>query len=108
MGDFYEKISVTPSTFSGKGLKSAILGTTISEVLNKYPELSSDWLLLGKGEMLRKNNPKNIAVTSAPHSNSSNGDMKIDAPVELLNLISSQQDTIRTLSNTIDRLTSKD
>ena len=105
MGDFYEKISVHPSTFSGKGLESALSGVTISEILKVYPELSADWLLLEKGEMLRKNNPKNVAIASAPQSNASNGDMKIDAPEELLKLLSSQQDTINTLSRTIDRLT---
>lgn len=107
MGDFYEKIQVHPSTFSGKGLQSALSGTTIAEILKIYPELSADWLLLEKGEMLRKNNAKNIAMASAPQSNASNGDMSIQAPAELLQLLTSQQDTIKILSSTIERLTLK-
>lgn len=107
MGDFYEKISVHPSTFSGKGLESALSGTTISEILKIYPELSADWLLLEKGEMLRKNNLKNIAVASAPQSNASNGNLTVEAPAELLALLTSQQETIKSLTMTIDRLTSK-
>ena len=107
MGDFYKKISVHPSTFSGKGLQSSLSGDIIVEILTIYPELSADWLLLGKGEMLRKNNAKNIAVASAPQSQASNGDMSILAPPELLQLISSQQKTINDLSETIRNLTTK-
>ena len=46
MGDFYKKISVHPSTFSGKGLQSSLSGDIIAEILTMYPELSADWLLL--------------------------------------------------------------
>ena len=57
--------------------------------------------------MLRKNNTKSVAVASAPQAQASNGDMTINAPSELLNLLTSQQQTIWTLTQTIDRLTSK-
>lgn len=107
MGDFYDKISLAPSNFSGKAMCSSLKSENIVTVLNVYPELSADWLLLGKGEMLRKNNAKNIAVASAPQSQASNGDMSILAPPELLQLISSQQKTINDLSETIRNLTTK-
>lgn len=107
MGDFYEKISVHPSTFSGKGLKSALSGTTISDILKLYPELSADWLLLEKGEMLRKNNAKNVNITSGPQSLAGDGTLTVEAPSQLLSIIVSQQETINRLSQTIDRLTSK-
>ena len=94
MCDFYEKISVHPSTFSGKGLQSALSSATIAEILKMYPELSPDWLLLEKGEMLRKNCGKSVNVTSSPQSNVANGDMKIEAPAELVDIIAKQQDTI--------------
>lgn len=105
MGDFYDKISLAPSNFSGKALESSLKSENIVTVLKVYPELSADWLLLEKGEMLRKNNLKNMAVASAPQANASNGDMSIQAPTELLNLLTSQQETIRSLSGTIERLT---
>lgn len=107
MMDFYKKISVSSSNFSGKGGDSALSTDKIIHILTIYPELSADWLLLGKGEMLRKNNAKNIAVASAPQSQASNGDMSILAPPELLQLISSQQKTINDLSETIRNLTTK-
>ena len=107
MGDFYKKISVHPSTFSGKGLQSSLSGDIIAEILTIYPELSADWLLLEKGEMLRKNNAKNIAVASAPQANASNGDLSINAPAQLLDLISNQQTSINDLAQALKSLTDK-
>lgn len=108
MGDFYEKIGVAPSNFSGKAMESALKSDNLVKVLKAYPELSADWLLLEKGEMLRKNNLKNMAVASAPQANASNGDMSIQAPAELLQLLASQQQTINNLSEIIKTLTAKD
>ena len=106
MCDFYEKISVHPSTFSGKGLQSSLSGVTISEILKLYPELSADWLLLEKGEMLRKNNQKNsnIAIASAPQATANNGDMRVEAPAQLLDIIAKQQETIAKQASIIDNL----
>ena len=106
-GEFYKKISVPQSNFGGKSMESSLSSAKISEILIIFPELSADWLLLEKGEMLRKNNAKNIAVASAPQANASNGDMSIQAPAELLQILTSQQDTIKILSSTIERLTLK-
>lgn len=107
MMDFYKKISIASSNFSGKGADSALSTDKIVHILTIYPELSADWLLLGKGEMLRKNNTKNIAVASAPQANASNGDLSVSTPPEFLTLLASQQETIATLSRTIESLTSK-
>lgn len=85
-------------------MESSLSSAKISEILIIFPELSADWLLLEKGEMLRKNNLKNMAVASAPQANASNGDMSIQAPAELLALLTSQQETIKSLSRTIEHL----
>lgn len=107
MGDFYEKISLSPSNFSGKAMYSSLKSENIVTILKVYPELSPDWLLLEKGEMLRKNSAKNMAVAASPQSKASNSDMTINTPSELLNLITCQQQTINNLSETIKNLTSK-
>lgn len=101
MGDFYEKIGVAPSNFSGKAMESALKSDNLVKVLRVYPELSADWLLLEKGEMLRKNNGKSVNVIESPQTNISNGDMKIEAPAELIALITSQQETIKKLTDII-------
>lgn len=60
--------------------------------------------MLEKGEMLRKNNSKNVNVTSSPQSNVTNGDMKIEAPAQLLDIVQQQQATISRQSELIERL----
>ena len=105
MGDFYEKISSDPSNFSGKGLESSLSGDKIVGILTAYPELSADWLLLEKGEMLRKNNGKSVNVIESPQTNISNGNMTIEAPAELVALITGQQETIKMQASIISQLT---
>ena len=104
-GDFYKKISVPQSNFGGKSMESSLSSAKISEILIIFPELSADWLLLEKGEMLRKNNGKNLNVSDSPQATVSNGNMAIQAPVELLNLLTSQQETIRIQADIISTLT---
>ena len=101
MMDFYKKITVASSNFSGKGAESALSTDKIVHILTIYPELSADWLLLEKGEMLRKNNAKNMTVSDSPQATVSNGDMAINAPAELLALLTSQQETIKKLTEII-------
>lgn len=105
MGDFYKKIDLAPSNFSGDAMFSALKSDNIVKVLTVYPELSADWLLLEKGEMLRKNNTKSINIASGPQSNAGSGNLTVEAPSQLLAVIASQQETINRLSATVDRLT---
>lgn len=104
MGDFYKKIDLAPSNFSGDAMFSALKSDNIVKVLTVYPELSADWLLLEKGEMLRKNNSKNINITSGPQSIAGDGTLNVAAPAQLLDIISSQQETINRQASIIDRL----
>lgn len=52
--DFYKKIGLKQSNFSGEGASSSLKSENIIKVLIAFPEINPDWLLLGKGEMLRK------------------------------------------------------
>lgn len=38
-------------------LKGSIGSDTILKIVDKYPEINIDWLITGKGEMLKDNNP---------------------------------------------------
>lgn len=105
MGDFYEKISLAPSNFSGKAMYSSLKSENIVTVLKMYPELSADWLLLEKGEMLRKNNAKNVNVSFSPQATVANGDMEIKNNDGIFELLNSQQETIRRLTSVIADLT---
>ncbi len=105
MMDFYKKITIASSNFSGKGGESALSTDKIIHILTIYPELSADWLLLEKGEMLRKKNGKSVNVIESPQTNISNGDLTIQAPVELVALLTSQQETIKMQASIISQLT---
>lgn len=86
--------------------ESGLSESSILKIIEIFPEISLDWLLLEKGEMLRKNTPKNsnIAIASAPQATANNGDMRVEAPAQLLDIIAKQQDTISRQSELIERL----
>lgn len=64
--EFCKKTGISKSNLSGKSLESEIGGKQISQILNYYTDISSDWLLLGKGEMIRKNSE--ISTVTCPPS----------------------------------------
>lgn len=51
--DFYKKISSNGGNFRGKSLSSELSGDKIAEILAIYPEINPEWLVLGKGNMLK-------------------------------------------------------
>lgn len=61
---------------------------TVSAVLNSFPEISAEWLLIGNGSMLNAEN-------NAEH------DKRLD---NLIDVISMQQETIRNLQDKIKQL----
>ena len=51
---FYREANVAPSNFKGEALYSRDLNVAqVVIVLTMYPDLSPDWLLLDRGEMIR-------------------------------------------------------
>lgn len=78
---------------------------SILKICDIFPEISLEWLLLEKGSMIRQDVEKTVAMATAPSAIANNGEMKNLAPAELISLLVSQQDTIKILSSTIERLT---
>ena len=62
---FSTESGISKSNFSGKSLSSELGGNQISEILTRFPELNPEWLLTGKGEMLRSESPKPASSTPA-------------------------------------------
>ena len=60
--DFSEKTGISLWNITGKGLESEFGGAHISTIIGKYTNLNPDWLLLGKGAMLRENNDNNEGI----------------------------------------------
>ena len=77
--------------------------TAIMKLLDAIPEVDANWLLLGKGDMIKKKYSKNLNVSFSPQATVANGDMTIEAPAELIALITSQQETILKLTDMVSK-----
>lgn len=55
--DFCDKTRISYANMRGKSLLSEIGGEQLSEILSQYSEISPDWLVTGRGEMLRNEQP---------------------------------------------------
>lgn len=51
--DFCKETGISYANMVGNSLKSELGGEQISSIFMKYPNINPDWLLLGKGNMLR-------------------------------------------------------
>ncbi len=51
--DFFKLTGISASNFKAKGAKSELGGEKIVKILSVFPELNPEWLVTGKGPMLR-------------------------------------------------------
>lgn len=106
---FEQKISASEGQIykylsRGGGLNS----DTLSKILDKCQEISPDWLLLGRGEMLRSATQSvgNIAHSTAVGVNVNGNDINISNNTQqLVDTIARQAETIARQAAIIDRLT---
>ena len=100
--EFSELINVNYQALSQicSGKRNAGL-EIVQKILDNLPEIDANWLLRGKGNMTIDRSGKNVSVQDSPQATVSNGDMTINAPAELLILLTSQQETIKRLTEII-------
>lgn len=70
--EFCEITGISKSNFKGSAMESEPGGYKIVSILTNFPELSPDWLILGKGDMIKKDN----ILTGENFSPSINKDLK--------------------------------
>lgn len=51
--NFYKTIGMSSANFRGKAKETPINSNAIENILSEIPDLNSEWLLTGKGEMLK-------------------------------------------------------
>lgn len=61
---FFEDLGITYGNFKGKAKEKALSSDVLAKIITKYPEISSEWLLTGNGEMLKGEGARE--VTKAP------------------------------------------
>lgn len=54
---FYIKIGMTSASFRGKAKETPLNSNAIENILSEIPDVSPEWLLTGKGEMLKNTHP---------------------------------------------------
>ncbi|MFV0598786.1 MAG: hypothetical protein ACK5M0_03565 [Bacteroidales bacterium] len=64
--EFYKKIGVSSSNYNGKSRYSEITADILYKISTVYSEISIEWLVTGKGEMLRSNATNEIKVNEVP------------------------------------------
>lgn len=85
---FFAEIGISSSNFRGTASKTPLNSDAIANTFTKIPDVNLEWLITGKGEMLKEDS-LNIAKND----------------VKLWTVIESQQRTIEQNANTIAALT---
>lgn len=52
--DFFSSTGISASNFKGKGAQSELGGDKLAKILTIYNDINADWLLTGRGSMLRE------------------------------------------------------
>ncbi|WP_103867584.1 hypothetical protein [Aquimarina sp. I32.4] len=52
---FFKETGISPSNFKGAGVKSELGGDKIVKILTIYKDINPEWLLTGKGDIMRTN-----------------------------------------------------
>jgi hypothetical protein len=61
--EFYTKIGMTSASFRGNAKKTPLNSNAIENILAVIPDLNSNWLLTGKGEMLLSESDSSVIRT---------------------------------------------
>ena len=98
--EFYRQIGIDGANFRGKNALSELGSEKIVSILSTFPELNSDWLLLGRGEMLRPANQTvgNISHSTAVGVNVNGNDINISYDPLLLPPVESLSDSVARLT----------
>jgi transcriptional regulator with XRE-family HTH domain len=103
---FEEKVGISRGLINN--IKGGISSTTISKIAESYPELNTDWLLNGSGEMIRNNqqvgnvNGNGIQIT---HNDLAG---MIDLQKGYQELLKKKDDHITELLSIVGKLTNND
>lgn len=63
---FFEKIGTTSANFRGKPLATPLNSETIVNIITEFPEINLEWLLTGRGSMLKAGVPEKAPAGRLP------------------------------------------
>lgn len=104
---FFEELEVSYGNFKGKAKKSGLNANILEKIIAKMPEISAEWLLTGKGEML-KSSVQNIVQNSGKNSiNNISGNIEQQNYNELMEIIREKDRQIAKKDEQINKLIEK-
>ena len=62
---FFDDLGITYGNFKGKAKEKALSSDVLAKIITKYPDINPEWLLTGKGDMLKDEGA--IEVIKTPH-----------------------------------------
>ncbi|WP_233899653.1 DNA-binding protein [Tenacibaculum piscium] len=107
---FFSDLSISYANFKGKAKEKALSSDVLANIVTKYPEISSLWLLTGKGEMLVSEKAEKAEKSENTEIEIENKELKaenkeLNKEVRELNRENRELNTeIRNLNNTIIEL----
>lgn len=110
VSDFLRKTEIKRGFLDADKLNSAVSDVFLAKIIAVFPELSLEWLITGKGEML-KNSEQNITQngnnnTNNGHNISGNRNKIEQTNAELLEIIREKDRQIASLHKIIEKLSS--
>ena len=88
---FFNETGIKRGFLDSDKLKSSVSDVFITIIIAKYSDINLDWLLTGKGEMLKQNQLNEIGI-------------KVPAPNENIELVALQKETIAILKREVEDL----
>lgn len=99
---FYQETSLCGANFRGKSAKSELSSDKIAIILRIFPDLDPDWLLLGKGQMLRTDS---TTETTSPTQLDNPASNQLDNPHK--HIIELQDKLIKQLEHRVETIESE-
>ena len=75
---FFEDLGITYGNFKGSAKERPVNSSFLEKLLTSFPDLNADWLLLGKGEMLRNSSSVNVGNGQQVVANHNSGTINAD------------------------------
>ena len=103
---FFADLGLSYSNFKGIQKNSALNSDAIVSILTKYPNLSTDWLIKGKGEMIINNEKIENNIVSEPfeYYNIKDNNQIIEAQRETIEALKNSVVDLRTNNQLLQKL----
>lgn len=106
---FCTEIGMTSASFRGEARKTPLNSTAVENILSALPDVSAEWLLTGRGEMLKRSNKEGDVIDKVdepPLTHNTKKPNTMNDPTntsQLMDKVSQLMDKITTLYEVIEK-----